>query len=75
MGRVNKRTQQGCMARRSGGRPKKTPSIPEMDNDSIGEEVIVIEEIQAQGKYLLCFLILNSSLTKANMSLIGNIGR
>ena len=75
MGRINKRTQQSRMAGRSGGRPKKIPSISEMDNDSNGEEVIVIEEIQAQGKYLLCFLILNSSWTEANMSLIGNIGR
>jgi len=75
MGRIKKRTQQSRMAGQSGGRPKKRPSIPEMGNDLIGEEVIMTEETQALGKYPLCLLTLNSSWAKANMSLIQNIGR
>jgi len=63
------------MAGQSGGRPKKSLSIPEMGNDSIGEEVIMTEETQALGQYPLCLLTLNSSWAKANMSLIQNIGR
>lgn len=75
MGRINKRTQQSRMAGRSGGRPKTTPSIPEIGNHSIGEEVIVTEEIQALGKYPSCVLTLISSWVKANMSLIENACR
>jgi len=63
------------MGGQSGWRPKKRLSIPEMGNDSIGEEVIMTEETQALHKYPVCLLTLNSSWAKANMPLVQNIDR